>query len=585
MKTLTILICLALPLLLADCARAPAPGAISGTRPHAGSDGEVIGIHLLSYTSDSLLVALGEVVPTLAQRGINLIFLEVDYSFDFQSHPELRSGQYITRDGARRLAAICRQNGIRLVPQFQSLGHQSWAEHTGPLLTVYPELDLTPGAFPGNEGLYCREWDVTNPRVNEIVFALIDEIVEAFDADGIHAGMDEVFLLGSEHSPSTRGQDPAALFARVVNEFHDHFVKEGGLELFIWGDRLIDAEAHGYGSWDASANGTAPAVDMIPTDVIICDWHYQPRAAYTSVPMFAQRGFRVLPCSWLDIDGVQALVRYSHRLQHPNVIGHLFSTWSRVDPEQLVVYPPMMAGIEALRSGRYHDITFELVSFSAGGGLEVGLGSTGPELAIHYTVGGSTPDRRSPRHSGPVHLDRTATVRAVAYRGEVAVSEVASREFFVHKAMGRPVSLAAPPSPKYPPADGASALVNGVTGSSRFGDGQWVGADGEDLVATIDLESPTEISSIALHTLNTPSAWVLPGRLVEVFGSDDGTGFTRLGETASLNTEDTIVGHDVLFPASTARYVKVHVHHSTLPEGHEGAGQGAWVFVDEIIVR
>jgi len=186
------------------------------------------------------------------------------------------------------------------------------------------------------------------PRVNEIVFPLIDEIVEAFGADGIHVGMDEIFLLGSDESPSTRGKDPAELFARVVNEFHDHFAKEKGLEMFMWGDRLIDGEVLPYGSWSASLNGTARAVDMIPNDIVICDWHYAPQEEYTSIPMFLEKGFRVLPSSWRDLDGVDALIKYSYRIPDPRMMGHLFTTWRRLEPDSLVSFAPMVAGIETI---------------------------------------------------------------------------------------------------------------------------------------------------------------------------------------------------------------------------------------------
>ncbi len=79
-------------------------------------------------------------------------------------------------------------------------------KQTFPLLTVYPELDLTPGAF--------------------------------------HVGMDEVFLLGSEHSPSTEGMDPAVLYARAVNDIYNHIVRKHGLEMMMWGDRLIDGRKY-----------------------------------------------------------------------------------------------------------------------------------------------------------------------------------------------------------------------------------------------------------------------------------------------------------------------------------------------------
>src|SRR5258708_7879336 len=127
-------------------------------------------LHLLNYQTDEHLAILAEQVPRLAVLGINTLILEVDYGFDFKSHPELRLGASpITRAAARRFAAVCRKNRIRVIPEFQSLGHQSWKQETYPLLKVYPRFDLTPGAFPNNEGIYCREWDPLNPDVYGVV--------------------------------------------------------------------------------------------------------------------------------------------------------------------------------------------------------------------------------------------------------------------------------------------------------------------------------------------------------------------------------------------------------------------------------
>ena len=50
------------------------------------------------------------------------------------------------------------------------------------------------------------------------------------------------------------------------------------------------------GMWEASMNNTHRAIDMIPKDVVICDWHYE-RPDQTAV-YFAMKGFRVLTCPW-----------------------------------------------------------------------------------------------------------------------------------------------------------------------------------------------------------------------------------------------------------------------------------------------
>jgi hypothetical protein len=327
-----------------------ATSSILGVQSQAGPKREEKwrALHLLDYVSDSDLEALGQDIPKLAEAGINVLILEVDYNFDFKSHPELRRGKNpITKKGARKFAEVCRKAGVRLIPEFQSLGHQSWASETFPLLTVYPKFDLTPGAFPDNKGLYCREWDPLNPDVNRIVFKLLDELIDAFNADAIHLGMDEVFLLGSEHSPSTKGKDPATLYAKAINDLYNHLVKKRRVEMLIWGDRLIDGKKYDFGEWEASKNGTAPAVDMIPKDIIICPWHYEKRDAYPSIQMFLEKGFRVLPSSWNKVDATIALIDYGRKQTSPKMLGHLFTTWG-VKKESLLENPPLIAGLKVL---------------------------------------------------------------------------------------------------------------------------------------------------------------------------------------------------------------------------------------------
>jgi len=309
------------------------------------------GLHLPGYGTDKDLETLGSQVPKLAEMGLNVLILEVNYGFRFESYPKLRAGnEPITPKGAGKLAAECNKHGIRLIPQFQCLGHQSWEGDTFTLLTVYPEFDLTPGAFPKNKGIYCREWDPLNPKVNEVVFKLIDEILDAFKADAFHVGLDEVFLLGSDKSPSTKGKDPAKVFAQAVNDLHNHIVKERKVEMLMWGDRLFDGKKYNWDEWEAAKNGTAPAVDMIPKDIIICPWHYELKEAYPSVSMFVEKGFRVLPASWHKLDASKALIEASQKLQSPKMLGHLFTTWGRAKKDALTEYPPMVQGLKLLKA-------------------------------------------------------------------------------------------------------------------------------------------------------------------------------------------------------------------------------------------
>jgi glycosyl hydrolase family 20 len=298
-----------------------------------------LGVHVTVGGGDSV-AKLRESIPALAKLGVNALILEINYGFEFQSHPEIRAGNAMTFEQAKGLAQLCRANGIRPIPCLNCLGHQSWSTHTGALLASHPELDETPGKYPDNKGIYCRSWCPLNPQTNAIVFPLIDELIAAFDADAFHVGMDEVFIVGSDDCPLCRGKDHAALFAKQVNDLHEHLVKQRKVEMLMWGDRLLDSKAMGYGEWEAAKNGTAGAVDLIPKDIVLCDWHYEKQSEYKSVPFLLDKGFRVWPAGWHKIDAVEQLMDFSLAQNNPRMVGYLSTTWGKAKLDQLADFPP-----------------------------------------------------------------------------------------------------------------------------------------------------------------------------------------------------------------------------------------------------
>jgi hypothetical protein len=304
------------------------------------------GVHV-GIGSQRAVEQLTDVVGRLAEMGINVIVGEINYGFEYQSHPELRQANASNAEQIKKLVAECRKHHVRLIPQFQCLGHQSWSKNTAPLLRQYPQFDETPGKYPDNKDIYCRSWCPLNPEVNKVVFALMDELIDAFNADALHVGMDEVFLIGEDDCPRCKGKNKAELFAKAVNDYHDHLVGTRKIEMLMWGDRLIDASKYKYGKWEASANGTAGAIDMIPKDIIICDWHYEQRDAYESVPMFLEKGFRVWPASWRKPDAAKAFVDYSKQFDSPRMLGHLNTTWGAVRINALPTFEPLIYATEA----------------------------------------------------------------------------------------------------------------------------------------------------------------------------------------------------------------------------------------------
>jgi hypothetical protein len=242
----------------------------------------------------------------LGPKKVNALILRVDYNYQFKSHPELRDSNALSQSDVKKLVDVCNKHQIDLIPQINLLGHQSWHSELTGLLKVYPEFDETPHimlpekyVWPNDDGLYCKSYCPLHPEVHKIVFELVDEIMEVFEARSFHAGMDEVFYIGNDKCPRCSGRDKAELFAGEVIKVRNHLAANDH-ELWIWGDRLIDGKTTGMGMWEASMNNTHRAIDMIPKDVFICDWHYE-RVDPTAV-LFALKGLRVATCPWRNGD-------------------------------------------------------------------------------------------------------------------------------------------------------------------------------------------------------------------------------------------------------------------------------------------
>lgn len=242
----------------------------------------------------------------LVPRTINTLILRIDYGYQFESHPELRDKETLSKADIKKLVDACRKSKIRIVPQLNLLGHQSGGNRVNNLLRVYPGFDETPHIkmpekyeWPNADELYCKSYCPLHPGIHKIVFDLVDEICDVFETDAFHAGMDEVFYIGDDKCPRCSGKDKAELFAGEVNLIRNHLA-EKNRKLWIWGDRLIDGKTTGMGMWEASMNNTDRAIDLISKDVIICDWHYE-RPDQSAV-YFATKGFNVITCPWRKPD-------------------------------------------------------------------------------------------------------------------------------------------------------------------------------------------------------------------------------------------------------------------------------------------
>jgi hypothetical protein len=126
------------------------------------------------------------------------------------------------------------------------------------------------------------------------------------------------------------------LFADEVKTLHEH-LKAIGCRTWMWGDRFIDGKSTGLGKWEASENGTQSAIDLVPKDIVICDWHYN-RAPETLLA-FARKGFDVVACPWrksavalAQLEQVRGLRRSADSAVARRALGVMQTTWCGFTP-------------------------------------------------------------------------------------------------------------------------------------------------------------------------------------------------------------------------------------------------------------
>ena len=209
------------------------------------------------------------------------------------------------------------------------------------------------------------------------------------------------------------------------------------------------------------------------------------------------------------------------------------------------------------------------------------------DIKVYYTINDSVPTIKSTEFTKELTLKIPVKFKAVAiYKGRIA-SNVVLYNFT--PATGKEVKLVYPPNDKYK-AKGAASLTDGITGSLKFDDGNWLGFEGDDMDAILDLGSSVFISKFSLNFLVNTEAWIFEPTLIEVSTSEDGNLFmqvaTMVSEWGTWKVDGGIRRVSKPIIPQYTRYIHIQIkNRGKCPDDHPGKGGKAWIFVDEIAVE
>jgi hexosaminidase len=149
-----------------------------------------------------------------------------------------------------------------------------------------------------------------------------------------------------------------------------------------------------------------------------------------------------------------------------------------------------------------------------------------------------------------------------------------------------------PPAGRYG-KDADIALMDGKKGMPGDYSTDWLGFEGVDMEATIELAVPTDISTMKIGICHEPNDWVVWPKGVWVSFSNDGNEFTewQMAELPVFDRPDKMKGFGRIEARARvnekqAKFVRVKVENQgVLPDWHPYKGHKAWIMVDEVEVE
>ncbi len=265
----------------------------------------------------------------VAPAGVTHITMTLYYRFEYKSHPEIVREPYTSVAVAKRVAAVCKRNGITIVPEIDFPSHQSNIRRNEDpdgvgILKAYPDM-----AEPYDPNTSTKSVCMRHPRLRPIIYDMIDDLMEAFDTKVIHTGFDEAQNISK--CPRCKHVKPHILIAELINDLNRYINSKGG-EMWIWGDRLLDGKLFPVRDimYETSIHDTAEAINLIDKNIVICDWHYNQEKMGQLTPGYLEmKGFKHLSCCFNSIIGTEQLAHATNVLREsPRTLGMYLTTWA-----------------------------------------------------------------------------------------------------------------------------------------------------------------------------------------------------------------------------------------------------------------
>lgn len=190
--------------------------------------------------------------------------------------------------------------------------------------------------------------------------------------------------------------------------------------------------------------------------------------------------------------------------------------------------------------------------------------------------------------------DRDKVTDSVNQR-EGFLSSQTVRHVEVKTSTDKHVTYLTQPAPQYT-ENGPEGMVDNIYGTTNYRIGGWQGWQG-DMVAVVELDQEQTVHIVGVNCLENMRSWIFYPKSVKIEYGTDGKNWKQYGtvpklvdapgeKSAQQRQEESSTQLFAVKKTARVKYLKVTAqNYGALPDWHISAGEQAWLFADEIIIK